>query len=283
MVKKTFLIVKIIISLILIGTCILLGYLAFSGKYKTRREVIDTVISDDGAHKAIVTKIINSYEFDDTIEFTILDNDGRRNAIFVDTVYGMNWEAEGYDIELGQEQVIISVKDQLENDKAYKIVVDYNDLAGRDVIEKDYLSVIDPIYGITWVLFVVSIILLMFSKKRKTTFVCVSLVLLIINIFFMFGFSTGHNNLRLNDVIYEEGAAEDQNVSLKNSNYEIFQNRLNKVHVFYHSSEQGNITLSTYASGKIDNTKIDVDFLNPNSASISIQGEDSFAFTVVRE
>ena len=132
------LIVKIAISLILIAPCVIVGYLAFEGeKYEAPREVLDTVISEDGSHRAVVTKIGGSYGYSDTIEFALFDGEGRQNALFKATVYDMYQGEERYSVEWDTEQVIINVitlQDQSDN---FRIVVDYNDLAGRDVRLKD--------------------------------------------------------------------------------------------------------------------------------------------------
>ncbi|MCR5528863.1 MAG: hypothetical protein K6F49_06570 [Saccharofermentans sp.] len=287
MFKKIVLVAKIVISLLLIAACILLVYrAAFREKYEDTREVLDTVISEDGSHKAVVTKIGDSYGYDDTVEFALFDDEGKQNAIFVVSVYNDYSGEKRYDVDFEQEQVIISVNDQQDIGKACKILVDYSDIAGRDVSFDDHdnvTNVLGLIWGISFVLFVASVILLMFSKERKVIFGITTAVLILVNMILLLGFNIGRYDLSLNDVIYEENLAADQELRLKNLNYEFFKDSLNRVHIFYHSSEKGNLSLSTYASGKVDKTKIDAVFMTPNSTLISIRGEDSFEFTIVRE
>lgn len=282
--KKIILIVKIMISLILIAPVFLVGYLVFVGAIsEEKREVIDTVISEDGAHKAVVTKLGDSYGYDDTIEFALFDCEGRRNAVFVDNIYELNQGEDRYSVEWGAEQVTIMVNTRLDQSNKYRIVVDYDDLAGRDVPIKDALIVLEAILPIAYILFAVSTILLMFSKTRKVLFGFASAVLLLITMFLWLGLNIHNYDLSMNDVIYEYDTDVEHSLTLRNENYELFRDRLNKVHVFYHSSEQENISLSTYASGKIDNTEIDVVFHDPDALTITIQGEDSFEFTLIRE
>lgn len=193
-----------------------------------------------------------------------------------------------YDVDFEQEQVIISVNDQQDTGKACKILVDYSDIAGRDVSFDDHdnvTNVLGLIWEISFVLFAASVILLMFSKERKVIFGITTAVLILVNMFLLLGLNIWRYDLSLNDVIYEDDPNVKHSITLSNENCEFLRGRLYKVHLYYSclAPEHKNVFLTTYASGKVDKTQIDVVFHDPDSLTITFQGEDSFAFTVVRE
>ena len=288
MVRKIVLILKIVISLVLVWPIFLVSYLAIWGeRYEEKREVIDTVISEDGSHRAVVTKIGGSYGYSDTIEFALFDGEGRQNALFKATVYDMYQGEERYSVEWDTEQVIINVitlQDQSDN---FRIVVDYNDLAGRDVRlkDKDDFFVLDMIWVTAYVLFVVSTIILMFSKENRVIFGFTSTVFLLVSLFFTFGFNIHSYDLSLNNVTQEDDPTVKHSLSLHNENYELYQGSLNKVDLYYSclAPEHKNVFLTTYASGKVDKTEFDVVFHDPDSLTITMRGEDPFEFTLIRE
>lgn len=275
---------KTIIALIVIVSCFLLILVDFAGSSEETRKVEDLVISEDASHKVVVTKIGNSYGYQKTVEFALYDNEERLNAVFVENIYASTQE-EGYAIDLGKDQVTISVNNYPDLTKGYRIVLDYNDLAGRDVSIKDYYKLLCPVRIAIVGLFAVSIILLIFSKERKGLFGFVSVVLAIVYLFIAFGFSTSEYDLSFNNIVSEDSATDNQQLWFKNKNYGLFQDRLNEVVISYNSesAEYGNINITTYASGKIDNTKIDVVFYEQDSLSVAFEGDDSFAFTLIRE
>lgn len=288
MVKKSVLIVKVVVSLLLVAPIFVVSYMAIWGeKYEEKREVLDTVISEDGSHKAIVTKIGDSYGYDDTVEFALFDDEGKQNAVFTASIYELNQGEDRYSVEWDTEQVFIRVNAHLNQSQNMRIVVDYDDLAGRDVRiqNQDDCIVYDSIWCIGYLLFAVSTILLMFSKKLRKIFGLASAVLLIITISFTFGLNIRNHELTLNDVIYEDDPNVKHSITLSNENCEFLRGRLYKVHLYYSclAPEHKNVFLLTYASGKVDKTQIDVVFHDPDSLTITFQGEDSFAFTVVRE